>query len=138
MAASENSRRAFLSGLFSPLKAVAKVPEGEAQADRQREEARRAALNAPPPQPETTALEDFVAVVQGRHCIASTGFCRTCHERCPVPGAIEMDHGVPMVVAANCTGCRICLDVCPAPTNAILMVRRRPGQPRPPHPVQHE
>jgi len=80
-------------------------------------------------------MTDFMAVVQGRHCLATTAFCRTCLERCPIPDAMKLDHGVPMVVPAACTGCRICHDVCPAPTKAILMVKRPAGMPRPLLPI---
>lgn len=134
MPAPENSRRAFLSGIFAPLKAVSRVPEKEAKADQAQAQARSALPDTRVPKAE--ALIDFVAIVQGRHCIATTGFCRSCIERCPAPGAIELNQGVPMVVPAACTGCRICHDVCPAPTNAILMLKRRADQARPaPSPI---
>lgn len=35
-----------------------------------------------------------------------------------------MDSGVPMVNMNLCTGCEICQEVCPAPTNAIRMIPR--------------
>jgi Na+-translocating ferredoxin:NAD+ oxidoreductase RNF subunit RnfB len=63
------------------------------------------------------------AIIQGRHCLAyQRSFCSTCSERCPVEGAIKVERGVPQIVADACTGCGICFDVCPAPTNAILMM----------------
>ena len=63
------------------------------------------------------------AIIQGRHCLAyQRSFCSTCSERCPVEGAIQVELGVPQIVADACTGCGICADVCPAPTNAILMM----------------
>jgi Pyruvate/2-oxoacid:ferredoxin oxidoreductase delta subunit len=74
-----------------------------------------------------TAADDrpalAVAVIQGRHCLAYRSLsCSSCVERCPQPGAIAVDHGIPRVVAGQCTGCAICHDVCPAPTNAVLMI----------------
>ena len=73
-----------------------------------------------------------VAIVQGRFCIALTSFCAACVERCPVPGAMKKERGMPMVVADVCTGCGICHDVCPAPRNAVLMLpRRQPSTPQP-------
>jgi len=66
-----------------------------------------------------------VAVVAGRDCLACQGnFCSTCVDRCPVIGAMKMDSGVPMVNMNLCTGCEICQEVCPAPTNAIRMIPR--------------
>ncbi len=64
-----------------------------------------------------------VAVIQGRYCLAyQKSFCSVCSERCPEPGAIITERGIPRVDADACTGCGICLDVCPAPKNAILML----------------
>lgn len=62
------------------------------------------------------------AVIQGRLCLAyQGGMCFTCSERCPEPGAITTDKGIPTVHADLCTGCGVCYDLCPAPRNAILM-----------------
>lgn len=70
-----------------------------------------------------------VAVIQGRHCLAYRELmCSTCFERCPEQGAIVIEHGIPHVVSSLCTGCGICHDVCPAPTNAVLMIAGRPTQ----------
>ena len=77
---------------------------------------------------EPTVADDDTpraAIIQGRFCIALTSFCATCVERCPVPGAMSRDRGMPMVHADVCTGCGICHDVCPAPRNAVLMMPRR-------------
>lgn len=64
----------------------------------------------------------LVAVIAGRHCLAYQGsFCSTCRERCPIPGAIVVERGLPRVNPALCDGCGICHDLCPAPVNAILM-----------------
>jgi Na+-translocating ferredoxin:NAD+ oxidoreductase RNF subunit RnfB len=68
---------------------------------------------------------EVVAVIQGRRCLALTSFCAACVERCPVPGAMHVTNGMPSVVPDVCTGCGICHEVCPAPTNAVLMLPRR-------------
>lgn len=66
-----------------------------------------------------------VAIIQGRHCLAyQKSFCSVCSERCPEPEAIITQRGIPHINADKCTGCRICYDVCPAPTNAILMTKK--------------
>lgn len=70
-----------------------------------------------------------VAVVQGRFCIALTSFCSVCVERCPVPGAMVSQRGMPSVVPEVCTGCGICFDVCPAPRKAVLMLAKKPVAP---------
>ena len=63
-----------------------------------------------------------VAIIMGRFCLAHRNtFCSICHERCPEPNAMVVDHGIPIVNADACTGCGICHDVCPAPRNAVLM-----------------
>jgi Pyruvate/2-oxoacid:ferredoxin oxidoreductase delta subunit len=38
---------------------------------------------------------------------------------------MKVEKGIPMVVPEICTGCGICHDVCPAPTNAVLVLPRR-------------
>ena len=76
---------------------------------------------APVPKPDSGR----VAVVQGRHCLALTQGCRDCLNQCPVAGALVLDAGLPIVVAASCNGCTVCQQVCPAETNAVLMIPRR-------------
>lgn len=123
-----SSRRGFLTGFLRPLRDAAQ----DASAKPRNENVDTQARSDQAPQAAVPGLmTDFMAVVQGRHCLATTAFCRTCLERCPVPDAMKLDHGVPMVVPAACTGCRICHDVCPAPTKAILLVKRPAGMPRP-------
>jgi Na+-translocating ferredoxin:NAD+ oxidoreductase RNF subunit RnfB len=73
--------------------------------------------------PFEVAGENSVAVIQGKYCLAYEDIpCTTCHDRCPVEGAIVVEDGLPMVEPAVCTGCRVCKEVCPAPSEAILMV----------------
>lgn len=85
----------------------------------------------PPAAPRAASTADRVAIIQGRHCLALTSFCAACVERCPVEGAMQVRNGMPMVVADLCTGCGICHRVCPAPTNAVLLMPRRRLQPNP-------
>lgn len=68
------------------------------------------------------------AVIQGRFCLAYRSLaCSVCAERCPEPGAIVRERGIPRVVADACTGCGVCHDVCPAPRNAVLVMPRPPA-----------
>lgn len=67
-----------------------------------------------------------VAVVQGRHCLAYRNLvCTTCVEACPEPGAIRIEGNLPVVDPGRCTGCGDCRELCPAPTNAILLLPSR-------------
>lgn len=64
-----------------------------------------------------------VAWIQTMACLAHTGsFCTVCSERCPVPSAIEVSAGKPRINGSACTGCGVCASVCPAPTNAIVVM----------------
>ena len=68
--------------------------------------------------------ENTVAVIQGKYCLAYEDIpCTKCFDICPVAGAIVMEDSLPMVDTAICTGCRMCKDVCPAPSEAIVMVK---------------
>ncbi len=73
------------------------------------------------------------ARVDPQACLAGQGvFCRTCVGRCPVPHAMNADEGgPPLVDAAVCVGCGVCLHVCPAPINAMLVLPlpNRPAAP---------
>lgn len=63
------------------------------------------------------------AWIQTMACLAYTGsFCTVCSEHCPVPTAIEVHAGKPTIRADVCTGCGLCAHVCPAPTNAIVVM----------------
>ena len=77
--------------------------------------------------PQTTPADGpTLAVIQGRHCLAYRGLmCSTCFERCPEQGAIVIEQGVPRIDSDKCTGCGDCREVCPAPTNAVLLTRPR-------------
>lgn len=63
-------------------------------------------------------------------CLAWQGAeCSDCVEHCPVPGALTLEDGRPEVHRQTCTGCGVCLHVCPAPRKAfmILPVATRPA-----------
>lgn len=65
------------------------------------------------------------AQIETHSCIAHQGgFCSTCVERCPVPGAIKVRDGKPTIRQAACTGCGVCHFVCPAPVNAVRIFPR--------------
>lgn len=113
MSADDNrhmSRRAWFSRVLSPLKPAAVKSKAHTP---------------------NSHLE--VAVIAGRNCLPYQGTaCTMCSDQCPVPGAIAFEQNLPMIVPEICTGCRICHVVCPAPTNAILMIpRRTPPAPAP-------
>lgn len=64
-----------------------------------------------------------VARVTAQLCLAYNGtICTVCSERCPVPDAISLAEGKPLIVEDVCTGCGVCRYVCPAPENAILLM----------------
>lgn len=64
-----------------------------------------------------------VAWIQAEACLAYTGsFCTVCAERCPVPGTITLHAGKPRINPDPCTGCGVCLAVCPAPVNAVVVM----------------
>ena len=69
-----------------------------------------------------------VALVQTGNCIAHLGGqCTSCSERCPVPGAITVEAGRPVINEPRCTGCGVCAMVCPAPNKAISVLPRGSG-----------
>lgn len=62
------------------------------------------------------------ARVLDHSCLAVRGVgCSACHEQCPVPGAMRWEEARPVVDLTLCTGCGVCLYVCPAPQKAILL-----------------
>lgn len=110
------SRRGLFSLFARPLKVSGETASSLV------ETSLRSKQDSPPPLPLNQ-----VAVIQGRHCIALTTYCSLCVERCPEPGAIDSRELLPMIVPDLCTGCGICHQVCPAPTNAVLILpRQRP------------
>ena len=74
------------------------------------------------------------ASVDESRCLSWQGQeCRSCVDNCPVDGAISMvdgdgDHRGPRIDSTHCTGCGVCMNVCPASQNAI---RHRPADERP-------
>jgi ferredoxin len=66
-----------------------------------------------------------VVRVRRHACLAwQRSFCSVCVERCAVPGAIIVKEGRPTVDEARCTGCGVCVGVCPAPVNGFELVPR--------------
>ncbi|MGC3957809.1 MAG: 4Fe-4S binding protein [Verrucomicrobiota bacterium] len=118
------SRRDLFSLLGRPLRSVVDTSKALAGGGVGKASSRAPAVEA----------QAKVAIIQGRFCLAYTSFCTVCSERCPVPSAMKVEKGIPMVIADVCTGCGICHDVCPAPTNAVLVIprRRNPRFPSPP------
>lgn len=132
------SRRGFFTALSRPFQRMAAEASGPLP-----EQHRSKAVPAPFPlqqgaggsgtplhgrdDPGNGSGIPLTAIIQGRFCIALTSFCSVCIERCPVPGAMKKERGLPMVVPDLCTGCGICHGVCPAPRNAVLMLPRRPS-----------
>lgn len=63
------------------------------------------------------------AVIAAHDCLAyQSATCSVCVERCPVPGALRLEAGRPVVDASRCTGCGVCQHVCPSPRNAVIVL----------------
>ena len=63
-----------------------------------------------------------LAVIDSTTCLAFQGtVCTACAEQCPVENAITMEAGLPIIDADACTGCGVCLYVCPGPENTIQL-----------------
>lgn len=63
-----------------------------------------------------------VAELQESTClIAQERPCDFCVTACPVPGALRLD-GLPQIDAQHCTGCGICVHVCPTMPKALRLV----------------
>jgi len=116
------SRRGLFRALMRPLSRHLDSDESESSENLQKSDSSSEPnTNQSPGEP--VPME---AVIQGRFCLAyQGGICFTCSERCPVPGAITTKLGIPTVHPDICTGCSICHDLCPAPRNAILMVKKK-------------
>lgn len=75
-------------------------------------------------------LKMGTARIETMDCLAWQGSdCSACWQQCPIPGAIAMESSKPTVVAQTCTGCGVCLHVCPAPRKAVMLL---PHMDRPP------
>ncbi|WNG35011.1 hypothetical protein F0U61_16160 [Archangium violaceum] len=75
------------------------------------------------PAAATETASRMTVRVRPQLCLAWQGsFCSTCSERCPVEGAIALELGRPRVVEPRCTGCGLCIQVCPAPLNAFELL----------------
>lgn len=67
-----------------------------------------------------------VAIILGRFCLAFDQGCQVCADACPVPGALPVVNGLPMVERDLCTGCGVCRDLCPAEPKAVMLQARVP------------
>ncbi|MFL5355258.1 4Fe-4S dicluster domain-containing protein [Archangium sp.] len=77
-------------------------------------------VSAPGPGRSAAPMAGMAVRVWSQLCLAWQGsFCSTCSERCPVEGAISVDMGRPRVEASRCNGCGLCVQMCPAPLNAL-------------------
>lgn len=75
---------------------------------------------APGPGRSAAPVAGMAVRVRPPLCLAWQGsFCSTCSERCPVEGVISVERGRPRVEASRCNGCGLCVQVCPAPLNAL-------------------
>lgn len=120
------SRRALLFG----LRGLEPTPSRDASSDT---EAAGAPIEAPWARRERARRESDdasrVARITPFACLARAG-CSTCSERCPEVGAIVLEAGRPRIEETRCTGCGACVDACPAPERAIVLLPRLPPSPR--------
>ena len=63
-----------------------------------------------------------LAVIDSALCLAFNGTpCTACVEHCPVENALTLEAGHPVIDSDICTGCGVCLYVCPGPENTIQL-----------------
>ena len=116
------SRRHLFAQLIAPLQAGARV-WGDPTSSPADISAPQSPDSPGSPAPTNSGGAKMVAVIMGRHCLAyQNSFCSTCLERCPIPAAISRVEGLPRVNPDACTGCGICVDLCPAATPAIRIL----------------
>ncbi len=67
-----------------------------------------------------------IAVVEPRTCLGYLGQdCTACREACPLePNAINFDGKAPKVDSRVCTGCGLCVKVCPTEQPSIVVLPR--------------
>jgi ferredoxin-type protein NapG len=64
-----------------------------------------------------------LAKIDSIACLAFRGtVCTVCVEQCPVDHCMTMEAGRPKIDDELCTGCGVCLYVCPAPGPAIHLL----------------
>jgi Pyruvate/2-oxoacid:ferredoxin oxidoreductase delta subunit len=67
-----------------------------------------------------------IARVDPRRCVTFRGQrCDRCSKCCPIPQAITLIGGRPLVASGLCTGCGLCEYVCPEHPKAIEVVAER-------------
>ena len=109
---------------------VVRLREGLAQVETSRVGSGPASLRAGGAGAGQPLPPGFGVEVQRWRCMALSSFCSVCTERCPVPGALSLVEGFP-VVQPSCNGCGQCIRVCPAPINAFQLVPRPTPQSSP-------
>jgi MauM/NapG family ferredoxin protein len=63
-----------------------------------------------------------LAVIDSATCLAYQGeACSECLDHCPVEHAITLEAGRPIIDSDICTGCGVCLYVCPGPEQTITL-----------------
>lgn len=63
-----------------------------------------------------------LAVLSPFLCLLRLGTeCSVCAERCPVPGAIRIEHRSVTIDPKRCDGCGVCVERCPAPIGALAL-----------------
>lgn len=72
-----------------------------------------------PPSPDAP----LIAQIDPLLCLAhQRSFCTVCIERCPVPDALVLKDQLPRIQPDYCTACGDCIQLCPAPINAIRLI----------------
>ena len=63
-----------------------------------------------------------LATIDSTLCLAFNGTpCDECVERCPVENAITLEAGKPIIHEESCTGCGVCVFMCPGPELTIQL-----------------
>lgn len=66
-----------------------------------------------------------LAVINPDTCLAYHGtVCTACVDHCPVENCMTMEGGRPQIDAETCTGCGVCLYVCPVEGSAVDLISK--------------
>jgi ferredoxin-type protein NapG len=71
---------------------------------------------------ERPNLGGHVKVISGSCLGYQNVMCDYCVRSCPVPGALSILNGIPIVSFENCTGCGICVSSCIAEGSALKVI----------------
>lgn len=80
------------------------------------------ALTASVPKVIGTALIKTDLCLAGNADRGGPAVCNDCVEACPIEDAIQTSDRAPSVIEDVCTGCGVCRSVCPAPSNAVVLM----------------